>query len=163
MTEPRTIICDLQIDGWTVAEARAYRSAVGVNPEYAWGLLTNAVKASLAEARETYGEAVEAPGWEPPSDWVPLAMLNLDSAQLAGFVYVAARRDEPGLDFAALLEELHVGELSQAFFTQLMATAEAAAPLANREQRRATKSGRKRATVTPSGSSTAARSPRSTP
>jgi len=164
MTDERTITCDLDLDGWTVSEAHAYRAAVGVNPEYAWGLIANAVKASMTEARETYGEAVEAKGWKPPKDWVPLAMLNLDPVQLAGFVYVTARRADPGLDFAALLDELHVGELSQAFFGQLMATAEAAAPLVNREQKRAAaKSGRATKTATPSGTSTAARSPRSTP
>lgn len=160
----RIITCDLDLDGWTVAEARAYRAAVGVNAEYALGTMRKAVLEAQAEAREAFGDAVDAEGWSPPDDWLPLAMLNLDAMHLAGFAYIAARRVEPGLGFDDFTNQIHVGELSQAFYGQLIARAEDddAAPLANRAQRRA-KSGRPTKTGTPSRTSTTGRSARSTP
>ena len=165
MSEEHVIVCDLEVDGWTVAEADAYRKAVGVNAEYAWGIVQRAVRESQVEARETYGEAVDEPGWSPPDGWAPLAMLNLDPLYLAGFAYVAARRADPALTFDALLGSLHVGELVSAFYGQLTTLAEERAPLAapNREQRRATKSGRPKTSASPSATSTAGRSPRSKP
>lgn len=163
MTDERIIACDLNLDGWTVAEARAYRDAVGVNAEYALGAMQKAIAESRAEARAEFGEAVDAEGWTPPKDWVPLAMLNLDPIHLAGFAYIAARRDDPALDFAAFTDAVHVGELSQAFYTQLVSQAEAAAaPLPNRAARRSTP-GRPTKNGTPSRTPTSGRSPRSTP
>jgi hypothetical protein len=163
VSDERVITCDLDIEGWTVAEAAAYRKATKVNPQYAWGLITAAVRASMNEARELYGAAVDETGWTPPADWAPLAMLDLDPVHLAGFVYVAALRADPAADFDELCGSLHVGELSRLFFEQLTGMAEEAAPLANRQQRRAAKRGPKTKPATPSGTSTAARSARSTP
>jgi hypothetical protein len=161
--EPRVIVCDLGVDGWTVKEARVYRAAVGVNAEYAIGAMQKAAIDSRHEAREAFGDAVDKPGWDPPDGWMPLAMLNLDPFYLAGFAFIAARRTVPGLDFGAFTDEIHVGELSRAFYAELMAEAEdAAPPLVNREQRRA-KSGRPTKTATPSRTSSAGRSTRSTP
>jgi hypothetical protein len=166
MSEEHVIICDLEVDGWTVAEADAYRKAVGVNAEYAWGIVQRAVKESLVEARELYGEAVDEPGWQPPADWAPLAMLNLDPLYLAGFAFVAARREEPGLAFETLAGQLRLGELVSSFYGQLTALAEERPPLAaqNREQRRAAaKSGPRKTAATPSAASTAGAKRRSTP
>ena len=163
MTDERTISCDLDIGGWTVAEARAYRAAVGVNAEYAIGMLRQAATASRAEAREQFGDAVDDDKWAPPDDWTPLAMLNLDPMYLAGFAYIAARRDDRTLDFGEFIEQLHVGELSQSFYAELMGQAEdAAAPLPNRAARRKAP-GRLTKTATPSPTSTAGHSKRSTP
>ena len=112
------------------------------------------------------GEAVDEPGWQPPADWAPLAMLNLDPLYLAGFAFVAARREEPGLAFETLAGQLRLGELVSSFYGQLTALAEERPPLAaqNREQRRAAaKSGPRKTAATPSAASTAGAKRRSTP
>ena len=76
MTE-RIIACDMKLDEWTVGEADAYRKAVGVNAEYAYGALMEALRTTRDEARDTFGDAVDAEDWTPPDDWLPMAMLNV--------------------------------------------------------------------------------------
>lgn len=162
--EVRTVVVDIDLDGWTVAEARAYREAVGVNAEYALAQLNKAVAESQQAALEEFGDAVTTPGWEPPEGWIPMPMMNVDPAHLLGFAWIAARREDESLSFAALSDSLPISGLMEAFYTAIglaaEKAAEEAAPLVNREQRRA--SGRQSKTGSPSRTSTAGRSPKST-
>lgn len=159
MTE-RIIACDMKLDEWTVGEADAYRKAVGVNAEYAYGALMEALRTTRDEARDTFGDVVDAEDWTPPDDWLPMAMLNVPPLYLAGFAYVAALRDEPGLDFADFVKLVRVGELTHVFYAELTGAAD---PLVNRAQRRARAKSRPSKPASPSASSTAGRSGKSAP
>ena len=163
MNEERVIVVDINVEQWTVGEARAYRDAVGVNPEYALGVLQNAVNESRADAVKEFGDACFEEGWKPPAGWAPLRMLNVDPAYLLGFAWIAARRADPSVTYTALENELPVGDLSEAFYAALSATIEAATPLANRAERRARGRGPRTTTASPSRASSAGRSRKSTP
>ena len=111
MPDEETVVeIDLDILHWTVKETRQYRACVGVNPEYAIGALKVAADESAAEAKRLYGET------DPPEDWMPLALLNIDPAYLLGFAWMAARRKAPALTFEAYSGEIETGDLMAAFY-----------------------------------------------
>ena len=68
----------MNVQDWKVPEARAYRKHVGVNPEFAADAISAAIDEAQAEARAKFGDDVDAQGWEPPDDWTPPALLNVD-------------------------------------------------------------------------------------
>lgn len=156
----KVIVIDLQIDEWRIVEALAYRSAVGVNAEYAVVKVNDAIRASLDGARAEFGAAVDVPGWQPPDGWAPPELLNLDPHYLLGFAWIAARRDEPTLTYEAFAETLTYGELVGAFWGAMeRQVEEVAVPLVNREQRR--RSGRPSKTASRSATPTTGPSPTS--
>lgn len=162
MSEPeddvQVVTIDVNVEQWTVREARAYREAVGVNAEYALGQLQLAAKLVASDARQEFGEKTEEDSWEPPADWVPLAMMNIDPAYLLGFAWIGARRKDPDVTYEGLEDSLPVGQLMPAFYAALTAGAEA--PLANRAARR--HPGPRKGTASRSAASTAGRSATST-
>jgi hypothetical protein len=150
---------DLNVDEWRIPEARAYRAAVHVNPEYAADAIRAAFVEAEAEGRDTFGEAMDAEGWEPPDDWMPRCLLSFDPDYLLGFAWIPARRDDPGLEYEAFAESLSYGDLVTAFWKAMTDAAEAeaaAAPLANRAERR------KRTPASKTGSRSGSASTRST-
>lgn len=154
MTE-RILRLNLDTDAWSIPEVRAYRKAVGVNPDYASETIDRAFKAADAESREVYGEKVDEQGWSPPDGWVPLAVLNIDPDYLLGFYWITARREDHELEYEAFVESVRYGDLLESFWSTLKALAEKveAAPLANRAERR--KTGQRKATSSRSATSTA--------
>ena len=161
MSNERVIAIDLQIDEWRIPEALAYRSAVGINAEYAVVKVNDAIRASLDGARAEFGDAVDVPGWKPPDGWAPPELLNLEPHYLLGFAWIAARRDHPTLAYEAFAETLTYGELVGAFWGAMeRQVEEVAVPLVNREQRR--QSGRPSKTASPSATPTTGRSQTST-
>jgi len=154
--QERIVVVDIDVEKWTVAEARAYREAIGVNAEYALGQLQLAATMARDDARRLFGEAVDDPGFTPPSDWVPLSMLNVDPVYLCGFAWIAARRSQPELTYAELENELPQGQMMRAFYEALAASI---APLGNRAARRSqprtppTKTASRSATSTRGGGS----------
>ena len=136
MTE-KVLRMDLDIDHWTVFEAHAYHRAVGVNAEYALGTVQRAFQTAHAEAVERYGDAVDVKGWEPPDDWVPLAILDIEPTYLLGFCWVSERRDDHDLAFDTMANSVEYGALTRGFWdsaTEAVDDAPLVAP--NREQRR---------------------------
>jgi hypothetical protein len=157
----QTIAIDLQVQDWKVPEARAYRAAVKVNPEYAATQIDAAIRESEKEARDVFGDAVDTEGWEPPDDWTPSAMMNVDPDYLLGFAWIPARRDNPDLTWEKFGDEgPSYGDLVSGFWAALQRTVEEAAPLLNREARR--KTGQRSKTASSSATSTTGRSKRST-
>lgn len=131
---------DTGIDNWSVPEARAFRKTVGVNPEYAWECITEAFSDVESEMRIRFGVAMDEEDWEPPADFTPKALLNLDPDYLLGFAWIPARRADPELTFDAYAESMPYGDLVAAFWTAITDAMKAAAPLAvaapNRAERR---------------------------
>jgi len=132
------IAIDLQIDDWKIPEARAYRKAVGVNPEYALQGVQQAFTDAEAESRTEFGEKVDEEGWQPPDGWLPSALLNIAPDYLLGFAWVAARRADPALDYEAFAESVPYGGLVAGFWEAIMGAAEeVAGPLVpSRAERR---------------------------
>lgn len=164
MSDERILRLDMNTDGWAIPEVRAYRKAVGVNPDYAGETIDRAFKAADAESREAYGELVDEKGWSPPDGWVPLAVLNIDPDYLLGFYWITARRQDPSLDYDAFVEGVRYGEVLESFWSTLKTLAEerqAQLPLANRAERR--KSGQRKGTSSASATSSAGRRATSTP
>lgn len=149
---------DLLIGSWKVSEARAFRAAVGQNPEQALNVLRLVLEQAQGDARAAFGAAVDEPGWEPPDDWLPPSLLSLDPSLLLGFAWIAQRRAHPALTLDEFADQLEYQNLLDAFWGALTDAAEdAAAPLAKPK-----KTGRARSPASPSASSTAGRSPMST-
>ena len=161
----RTIIVDLGVDDWHIPEARAYRKAVGVNPEYAAVAIEGAFSEAQKQARAEFGDAVDEDGWETPEDWLPKVLFNFEPDYLLGFAWIPARRTEPGLEYEEFAESLLYGDLVGAFWTAMNEMAKAAeAPLENRAARRKRTPASKRAsksatTSTPSTSDSSTDSP----
>jgi hypothetical protein len=131
------IAVDLQVDTWKIPEARAFRGAVGVNAEFAAAAIQAAFVAAEKQARDEFGEKVDEPGWEPPWEWVPPALLNIDPDYLLGFAWIAARRADPALDYDAFAESLVYSELVAGFWAAIVEAARDALPLEpNRAARR---------------------------
>jgi hypothetical protein len=122
MPDEKLVLLDMDYEHWTVKEARTYRTAVGVNPEYAVGALVRAGQESDAETA-AFGEA------GPPEGYLPLPLLNIDPGYLLGFAWMAARRESPVLTFDAYAEDIETGELMRAFIEMLTERVEEASPL----------------------------------
>ncbi|HAM57211.1 MAG TPA: hypothetical protein DCQ64_18115 [Candidatus Rokubacteria bacterium] len=162
----RVLKIDLNVSGWTIPEARAYRRAAGVNPEYAGEVVDRAFRATDDEARETFGAQVDEEGWTPPEDWMPLCLANFDPDYLLGFFWIPARRADPSIEYEAFAASVPYGDLLAAFWAFVMESAEKAeaeSPLgqANRATRRAT--GQRGKTASRSRTSSAGRSPKPKP
>ena len=123
MPDERLILIDIDVLHWKVAETRLYRKAVGVNPEYALGMLQRAASESQAEMKAEFGEA------EPPEGYLPMPLLNIDPAYLLGFAWMAARRSDKALTFDAYGDDLEIGELMGAFYAMTTEESEGDAPL----------------------------------
>ena len=135
MTE-RIVTVDLEVDAWRIPEARAYRTAVGVNAEYAAAKIQQAFVDAREEGLAKFGEAMDAEGWEPPDDWMPASLFNFEPDYLLGFAWIPARRTEPELGYEAFAESLKYGDLVAAFWDAMVSAAEAAVPFENRADRR---------------------------
>ena len=124
MPDEKLVLIDIDIMHWTVFETRLYRTAVGVNPEYAMGALKKAAEDSSAAIAAEFGDA------EPPDDYMPMALLNVDPGYLLGFAWMAARRADKTLTFDDYAETIETGALMQAFYGASAEAAEEEAPLA---------------------------------
>jgi hypothetical protein len=110
MSEERLILIDIDVMHWKVGETRAYRAAVGVNPEYALGVIMRASEEAAAEIKTKFGDE------QPPPEYMPLPMLSVDPMFLLGFAWVTARRSDPALTFDAYAEDIETGQLMEAFY-----------------------------------------------
>jgi len=110
MPKEKLVLIDVDIQHWTVKETRLYREAVGVNPMYAMGVLSRAANESAAEAKALFGDA------DPPEDWLPLPLFNIDPGYLLGFAWMAARRKDKALAFDDYEGTIETGELMRAFY-----------------------------------------------
>jgi len=161
VTEP-VVAVDLQVDTWKIPEARAFRKAVGVNAEYAASAIQDAFVAAERDSRAEFGAKVDEEGWEPPGEWIPPSLLNIDPDYLLGFAWIPAHRADPALEYEAFAESLLYSELVAGFWAAVLEAAKAAVPLVpNRAARRSL--GPRSQTASPSPTSTTGPSKKSTP
>ena len=160
---PQAVIAvDLQVDTWKIPEARAFRKAVGVNAEFAASAIQDAFIAAEKYSRAEFGDKIDEEGWEPPDDWTPPSLLNIDPDYLLGFAWIPARRADPSLEYDAFAESLVYSELVAGFWDAVLEAARAAVPLEpNRAARR--KRGPASPNASPSPTTTTGRSRKSTP
>jgi hypothetical protein len=108
---------DFAWQDWPFAVQLAYRDVVKVNPQYAAVKIGDALEAVRDQVKAEFGDVPD--DWEPPEDWVPAALLNIDPRYLLGFVWIAERRHEPGLRFDDLIERMDYQGLIVALMTEL--------------------------------------------
>ena len=121
MSEPAPVPIDLDFSHWKLPEVRAFRAATkGVLPDRAMIAIQNTFRRAEMEAVEQFGEA------DPPDDWMPEAIGDLDPDHLAAFSWVAVRREQPDLTFDEFCETLPYGLLQEAFWRVLFEAAESA-------------------------------------
>ena len=131
--DQKTILLDLDVDKWLFPDTQAYQDAVGVNPEYAWGLILRVMNESMREilaAQETSGA----------DDYIPLPLLTVNHAHVMGFAWMAARRESPGLTFDEFSAGIVTGDLMSAFYDLMIETVKSQPPLARKVRRKAPKS-----------------------
>jgi len=158
MVAKRHVDIDLNIDEWHVAEVLAFREATKCNPEAAGSRIQAAFSEASSEARQKWGEKVDEEGWEPPDDWRPESLLDIDPVLLLGFSWITERRREK-VTFEDFSESLSYGQLLEGFYAAMSAAVEAADPLENRAQRR--RSVPRSKTASKSRAPSAGRSPKS--
>jgi hypothetical protein len=86
--EPPVVPMDCDPSGWKLAEQMAYRSEVGVNPQYAMLMI---------------GKAFES---EDPEKYT-----NIDPSWLLGIAWITARRKDKFVKLAAMAQETEYSEL----------------------------------------------------
>ena len=108
---------DFNWQDWPFAVQLAYRDVVKVNPQYAAVKIGEALEAVREQVKAEFGDVPDE--WEPPEDWIPDSLLNIDPRYLMGFVWIAERRHEPGLRFDEIAERVDYAGLITALLTEL--------------------------------------------
>lgn len=102
---------DLDVLRWTRKETEAYRKAVGVNPLFAIGTIEEARREAAEDIERRFGDD------GAPDGFLPLPLLAVPTDYFLGFVWMAARREDKALQFAAYGDGVEVGDLLGAFFS----------------------------------------------
>lgn len=86
MADKPQIVMDIDVDSWTYEQRKAYKRAVGVNPQYALAQIESAIKSAVISRFDGKTEGMNA-------------LLDMDEDWLLGFVWMARRKSEPTLQF----------------------------------------------------------------